>query len=350
MIVLNGEPFVRHNLRALYPFAHQIVVVEGACPSARGVATADGHSRDGTLSELRRFQAEEDPEGKLLVVTAEDEGHADGFWTEKDEMSQAYAIRATGRYLWQIDCDEFYHPSAMQRVVDLLRADPSITAMTFRTLTFWGHLDYRVDSHTLRTGYENFHRLFAWGPGYRYASHRPPTVLDAAGVDVRTQHWLGPDALAKQGIVMYHYALLLPKQVEEKRLYYTELVRGKLSRMHVVEAWATNSFHTLRAPFQVYYHKTLSWLFRHDARRHPHPPEVLAMLDAVRAGAYADTTLRRTDDIDALLASPRYRALRALCLAALPFVVMPHKARLGVRVFLMRTPLGARIHGRRGTS
>ena len=31
MIVLNGEPFVRYNLRALYPFAHQIIVVEGVC-------------------------------------------------------------------------------------------------------------------------------------------------------------------------------------------------------------------------------------------------------------------------------------------------------------------------------
>lgn len=30
MIVLNGEPFTRYNLRALYPFAHEIIVVEGA--------------------------------------------------------------------------------------------------------------------------------------------------------------------------------------------------------------------------------------------------------------------------------------------------------------------------------
>jgi hypothetical protein len=34
MIVLNGEPFIGNNLRSLYPFAHQIVVVEGACPVA----------------------------------------------------------------------------------------------------------------------------------------------------------------------------------------------------------------------------------------------------------------------------------------------------------------------------
>jgi len=68
MIVLNGEPFVRYNLRALYPFANQIIVVEGASPAAVRVATPDGHSRDSTMETLRRFQAEEDPEGKVTVV------------------------------------------------------------------------------------------------------------------------------------------------------------------------------------------------------------------------------------------------------------------------------------------
>jgi hypothetical protein len=34
IIVLNGEPFTRYNLRALYPFAHEIIVVEVASPFA----------------------------------------------------------------------------------------------------------------------------------------------------------------------------------------------------------------------------------------------------------------------------------------------------------------------------
>lgn len=40
MIVLNGQPFISYNLRALYPFAYQIIVVEGASPKASGAATA----------------------------------------------------------------------------------------------------------------------------------------------------------------------------------------------------------------------------------------------------------------------------------------------------------------------
>src|SRR3546814_12516086 len=97
MIVLNGEPFLRYNLRSLYPYAHQIIVAECAAPCARNIATPQGHSRDGTLEVLRRFKQEEDPEDKVVIVTAEDEGHPDGFWPgEKDEQSRAYPKRATG--------------------------------------------------------------------------------------------------------------------------------------------------------------------------------------------------------------------------------------------------------------
>jgi hypothetical protein len=38
MIVLDGMPFLPYNLRALYPFAHQIIVVEGASPGAAVIA------------------------------------------------------------------------------------------------------------------------------------------------------------------------------------------------------------------------------------------------------------------------------------------------------------------------
>ncbi|MCA0341569.1 MAG: glycosyltransferase family 2 protein [Proteobacteria bacterium] len=97
IMVLNGEPFVPYTLRSLYPFAHEIIVVEGAAPAAAAIATADGHSADGTLADLHRFKTAEDPEGKLTIITAEDEGYPNGFWPgEKHEQSRAYAKRATG--------------------------------------------------------------------------------------------------------------------------------------------------------------------------------------------------------------------------------------------------------------
>ena len=80
IIVLNGEPFTRYCLRSLYPFAHEIIVVEGGHEDTRAVTTHDGHSTDGTLETLRRFVSEEDPEKKVRIVTR------DGFWPKRDEL------------------------------------------------------------------------------------------------------------------------------------------------------------------------------------------------------------------------------------------------------------------------
>lgn len=172
IIVLNGEPFLRYNLRALYPHAHQIIVAEGASPLAAHAATPDGHSIDGTLEELRRFQREEDPENKLIVVTAEDEGLPNGFWPgEKDQQSRAYAQRASGDWLWQIDIDEFYQPADIERVKDYLARNPETTCLTFRAHHFWGGFDYELRGglfyHPRFQGelWGVYRRLFKWGPG-----------------------------------------------------------------------------------------------------------------------------------------------------------------------------------------
>lgn len=305
IIVLNGEPFTRHVLRSLYPYAHQIIVVEGAAPGARNIATPDGHSRDGTLEVLRQFKADEDPDGKVVVVTAEDDGHADGFWPgEKDEQSRAYAARATGNYLWQVDIDELYRAEEMERVLALLARDPSITAMTFRQISFWGGLEYWVDGVYLRRGATYYHRLFKWGPGYTYAAHRPPTVLDESGRDLRARHWLSGPATERLGIRLYHYSLLLPKQVIEKCDYYAN---AEWARRSGALEWANEAWFELRRPFRVHnVYDHPSWLERY---RGPHPVEIERMVADLRASG--SESLRRTDDIERLLGSPAYRIGRA---------------------------------------
>lgn len=307
VIVLNGEPFTRYMLRALYPFAHEIIVAEGAAPGARNIATSDGHSRDGTLDVLRRFKADEDPDNKLTIVTAEDEGHADGFWPgEKDEQSRAYAKRATGDYLWQVDVDEFYKSDDIARVMHILEANPQITGMTFKQITFWGGLDYTVDGWYLRRGAANYHRLFKWGPGYTYATHRPPTVLDAEGRDLRKLAWMGAEATAREGLFLYHYSLLLPKQVREKCDYYGNAPWAK--RGGAVQ-WAEDAFVKLRKPFRVHnVYDFPSWLERY---RGEHPDQVVAMVRDLRS-AGGEIALRDTADIERLLASPLYRLGRTI--------------------------------------
>jgi hypothetical protein len=314
MIVLNGEPFIRYNLQALYPFAHQIIVVEGACPSAKDFATEGGHSQDGTLGVLRRFQTDEDPEGKFVIVTAEDEGHPNGFWSEKDEMSQAYARRASGDYLWQVDVDEFYCTEDMQAVIEMLRQDPEIKAATFRVLTFWGGLRYRTDGIRLRRGEHDFHRLFACAPGYQYISHRPPTVVDEHGRDLRTIRAVTGEEMARRGIYLYHYSFVFPFQVRFKLAYYGPLGPSVLSKR---EAWLRNYFDLTR-PFFIDDTSVLgepSWLLRFQGQ---HPDAIQQLWqDIERGDVYIE--LRSTEDIERLLASPWY----AVCRALLPIIWKP---------------------------
>jgi hypothetical protein len=311
IIVLNGEPFTRYCLRALYPFAHEIIVVEGAAPAAHCIAREDGHSSDGTLDVLHTFAETEDPEQKITIVTAEDEGHPDGFWPgEKHEQSQAYAHRATGDYLWQVDIDEFYQPADMQNVFEMLRDDPTITAVSFKQITFWGGFDYCCDSWYLRRGNHYYHRLFRWGAAYEYVTHRPPTVHDPQGRDLRTLHWIDGKTLERRSILLYHYSLLFPKQVLEKCAYYDQASWVTNNRYR---EWADDSFLNLRRPYRVHnVYNYPSWLERFRATA---PPQIEAMRRDIEGGALP-IEKRRTDDIERLLRSPRYAlgrtALRVL--------------------------------------
>ncbi len=301
MIVLNGEPFVCYNLRALYPFAHQIIVVEGAVPAAAAIATPDGHSTDTTLETIRRFQAEEDPEHKVILVTAEDEGRPNGFWPkEKDEQSQAYARRATGDYLWQVDVDEFYRAQDMQTVLAMLQDDQEITTVSFKMLTFWGNFDTLTDGWYLRRGAAYYHRLFKWRQGYAYVTHRPPTVHDAQGCDLRSLRWVKGDVLAQQNIFLYHYSLLFPKQVLEKCAYYRQ---APWAQRKDAQYWVEENFMRLGNPYRVHnVYDYPSWL---EHFRGAHPEQIIAMQQDIVTGRL-NIEMRSTDDVERLLRSPFY--------------------------------------------
>ncbi len=307
VIVLNGEPFTRYCLRSIYPFAHEIIVVEGANPSSAAIATPDGHSIDGTLEVLRRFQAEEDPEGKLQIITR------DGFWSEKDEQSQAYADRATGDYLWQVDIDEFYTPEAMHTVMSMLRQNSDISAVSFLQIKFWGGFDYLVGSWHARRGSDIYHRLFRWKPGYRYVTHRPPTVHDEQGRDLRSLHWVNSGAMEKRGVVLYHYSLVFPKQVFEKCEYYRNA--PWVDRFRALE-WAEQVFRDLRYPYRVHnVYDKVSWLERFTGS---HPPQITQLRTDIAMGRL-QVEVRPTDDIERILQSPRYRLGRLVLQILEPF-------------------------------
>jgi len=303
MIVLNGLPFLCCNLRSLYPFAHEIIVVEGACRASAEVCSPTGHSNDGTLEELRRFKAEEDPDNKLVIVTAEDEGMPDGFWNEKNEMSQAYAKRITGDYLWQIDVDEFYLKNNMQDVVGIL-ADGDVTAISFPFYNFWGGAGYILDGYADLREDRWVNRVFKWSSGSRYVSHRPPTVQNAAGIDMSSVNLLNSREMGRRGIFMYHYDMILPVQAHRKSRYYAKADWHQLDGNRVRD-WYRNIFENLEDPYHIYSIYThFSWLRRFNKE---HPEAVRHMLDEIKRGQFPGITLRNNDDIELLLDDWHYR-------------------------------------------
>jgi hypothetical protein len=305
MIVLNGEPFIKYNLQALYPYAHQIIVVEGACPAAAVTANPHGHSIDNTLTTLMQFKNESDPENKVEIVTAEDEGYPDGFWPgEKHEMSQAYAKRTTGNYLWQIDVDEFYQPDEINRIIDLLTENPTISAISFPVHTFWGGLNYILDGFAFRyRGDNSFNRLFKWGPGYRYVTHRPPTVVDANGNNLKELNWISASYIARKGIFLYHYDMLLPIQAERKSLYYSRVTWSAYDGEKILN-WKDAVYDKLLDPYHPYTVYThYSWIARFEGI---HPEIIHVMIQDIKAGLFPGISLRNTHDIECLLNSRQY--------------------------------------------
>ncbi|EKO40444.1 MAG: glycosyltransferase [Solidesulfovibrio magneticus str. Maddingley MBC34] len=273
VIVLNGEPFTRYCLRQIYPFAHQIVVVEGAVARAMGQARPDGHSRDGTLEALYAFKEREDPGHKLTIVSR------DGPWAGKDTMCRAAAERTTGDYFWQVDIDEFYRDRDMALVLELLADDPGLTAAAFRQRSFFAAPDFESGSSYLLAGGDVFRRLFRFAPGSRYVSPWPPTVVDVAGLDQFAVRPLPTESLDRLDVRLFHYSLLFPKQVIEKTAYYAawDIPRGK-----ALPDWAEKHYLGLADPFNLYTaNDQPGWITPYDG---DHPSQAQALWDDARRG------------------------------------------------------------------
>lgn len=296
IIVLNGEPFTSYCLRSIYPFAHEIIVVEGGHEDAKSVCTPDGHSIDGTLESLKRFKEDNDPDNKVVLVLK------DNFWPKKDEMgndrtpqSRAYAEKATGDYLWQIDIDEFYREQDIKAIIEILAKNPEVTAISFQQRSFWGSINYLSDSCYLRSHKSGWNRVFKWNSGYKYLTHEPPTVLDEKGIDLHTVQWITGDKLAKKGIYMYHYSLLFPSQVEQKVKLYKE---EKPDVCKDIILWAEDNYFKLSKPYRVHnVYNSPSWLLRFTGE---HPKEIINMINDINSNLIF-VEQRETKDIEKLL-------------------------------------------------
>lgn len=314
IIVLNGEPFTRYCIRALYPHAYQIIVVEGAVEKARSIATPDGHSLDSTRETLASVKAHEDPEDKITIISR------DGFWADKVVMSHAYTELATGDYLWQVDSDEFYLDEDIEKIRNWLAKDPTIDGATFRWRLFWGNENYITDGWFLRSGAGDVNRLFRWGKGFyydHYGKHRNgPTVTTPDGFRLNDGNWLSASELAKAGIYQYHFSLVFPNQVLKKAKGYVAGVSPGTDNSQMYD-WAQRNWLSLENPFRVHNrYQHISWLERYQG---PLPKASMEMFNDIRSGK-VDCEMRDMEDAIQIERSRYYRLKRAFLRFAGDFI------------------------------
>jgi hypothetical protein len=137
-------------------------------------------------------------------------------------------------------------------------------------------------------------------------------VLTEEGVDIRSTHWLDAYEMERRGIYLYHYSLVLPKQVLEKSEYYRNADWAKSAK---AQEWAQEVFVKLERPYQIHnVYDYPGWLERFPKE---HPPEIIAMKHDLESGQLG-IDLRPTDDIEALLDSRSYHIGRWILKALTP--------------------------------
>lgn len=223
ILVLNGEPFLEHNLRQHYWFANKIWIVEGAdCRTRDHVNkeffTEDGHSVDNTIEIIKSFP---DPEHKITLI----QHPYNTFWSGgKDEMIAQTNSLIEGDYIFEIDADEFYRNEDVEKLFKIIEQYPQITGFGIPWRNFWHnfHTIYGLetkDSFKVEWGFWGW-RLFKWEKGAsKWLGHRPPNVSLSNESDGHTRAW-GTAHLQPLDIWTYHYSDLLPRQNLIKSQYY----------------------------------------------------------------------------------------------------------------------------------
>lgn len=230
IIVVDGMPFIKHQLEIIYPHAHQIIVCEGGDTVWKKVF---GHrrSQDQTLEVIKNFP---DPENKIELVQKE--------WADKNHMCHEYSKRATGDVIWHIDVDEFVDPIHIPDLVAIFDSHPEYDTIAVPQLIFWG------DTRTIIAAQEDKNKKWLWkwiGTDRIYRNKKDSYIHhlpDPGFYNPRTQQFtfgniFPEDVLLEKNIFTYHFSYVLPEAVLAKMMYYDER-----NPNHYRDGWYENIF------------------------------------------------------------------------------------------------------------
>lgn len=212
MIVLNGMPFIKYSIKALYEYVKEIIIVEGCVKNCKFAANPDGSSTDGTVAFIKNYP---DPENKIKLIQ--------GMWEEKCDMQDEALEKVTGDYVWLVDSDEIYKKKDIEAILQLLSNDSEITEVRIRGYSFWKDINYYVQSDKFVHPVWAFRRLFKFYPGSTFIQHRPPRLMWPDGKYTDKGKIFLADQSDELDIKMYHYCYTSPSQVRQKKIYYHNL-------------------------------------------------------------------------------------------------------------------------------
>ena len=288
MNVLNGEPFLKYQLRAIYPFADEIVIVEGAYQKFSHAADEFGHSLDGTLSTLKDF---EDPEKKIKII------QKDGFYTDRLDMCNQFFYAVTGDVLWQVDVDEFYKPETHQFVREQFENNDSLDRISFRVEEYFFSTKYIAQGAAFASGLSDVRRVFRVQPGDRWIDQRPPTLVGPDGQPKTVREELLASDLAPAGHVIHHPTVLFEQQFRDKYKYYQVM----WSSITQDQEWIDNTWCEFYNPLNVLgIEPYCSWL---EKRKGLLPYDLVRLEEDAEAGKIPPFYIRDNDDIEEYMSS-----------------------------------------------
>lgn len=209
IIALNEEEYINACLKGIYDWdcCHEIIIVEGSTDLWREAnpdsVTQNGSSKDTTVAIIKNFP---DPQHKTKLIQ--------GRWKDKREMRQQYLNRATGNWLFLVDCDEFYTHNDLEKLKQLLISEgDKIEQLSIPHIIFWRDFDKKLTGGRFtRVVMERFWKLHINGDKIKLKSHAEMVKADG-----------NPLARTDSGIRCYHYGNVKRKEEYRNKVGFMKL-------------------------------------------------------------------------------------------------------------------------------
>lgn len=220
IIVVDGMPFIKHQLKLLYQNAHQIIICEGGDDTWNKI-NGYRRSKDDTVEVIKSFP---DPNGKIKLIQKN--------WKNKNEMCHEYSKHATGDIIWHIDVDEFVDPKHIPFIKQQY-SNRQTQILSLPNFIFWGDTNTIVEANYGKewiTNWFAYERIFRRSPG-KYIHHIPERgYYEPKTGRVLPAPTVGPNVFKNAGIFTYHFSYVLDSAVRDKIKYYNYRIPGCIKK------------------------------------------------------------------------------------------------------------------------